>query len=238
MVPRIDVVALDVSTPLLMALDKIMEAGHSRIPVYQETIDNIQGLLYAKDTLPYLREGRSDVPLQKILRQAYFVPETKKASDLLPDLQQRRVHMAIVVDEYGGMAGLVTIEDLLEEIVGEIQDEYDAEEPFVEFIGEDEYVFDARVDLDDLNRLMDVALPTDGSDTLGGFIYSTLGKVPAIGDEVTFEDMKLTVESVSGRRIKKVRVRRQAPIRMEDNGTGSFFRRNGNGNGKGELGHD
>ncbi|MFN2245321.1 MAG: hemolysin family protein, partial [Anaerolineae bacterium] len=105
MVPRIDVVALDVRTPMLEALDAIMEAGHSRIPVYEETIDNVQGLLYAKDLLPYLREGRSNVPLRSILRQAYFIPETKKASDLLPDLQQRRVHMAIVVDEYGGVAG-------------------------------------------------------------------------------------------------------------------------------------
>jgi putative hemolysin len=236
MVPRIDVVALDVSIPMLEALDAIMEAGHSRIPVYGETIDNIQGVLYAKDLLPYLREGRTDVPLKKVLRQAYFIPETKKASDLLPDLQQRRVHMAIVVDEYGGVAGLVTIEDLLEEIVGEIQDEYDTEEPFVEFISDSEYVFDARLDLDDLNRLMDVDLPTDESDTLGGFIYTELGKVPAVGDQVFFADMGFTVESVSGRRIKKVRVERQAPVPVEshEQDNGSLFRRNGNGNGKGK----
>jgi putative hemolysin len=235
MVPRIDVVALDVSTPMLVALDTIMEAGHSRIPVYHETIDNVHGVLYAKDLLPYLREGRTDVPLKKILRQAYFIPETKKASDLLPDLQQRRVHMAIVVDEYGGMAGLVTIEDLLEEIVGEIQDEYDIEEPFVEFISDNEYMFDARVDLDDLNRLMDVALPTDDSDTLGGFIYAELGKVPAVGDQVVFHDMGFTVESVAGRRIKKVRVERHPPVPVEDHEEegSSLFRRNGNGNGKG-----
>jgi len=235
MVPRIDVVALDVRTPMLEALDTIMAAGHSRIPVYEETIDNVQGLLYAKDLLPYLREGRSDVPLSNILRQAYFIPETKKASDLLPDLQQRRVHMAVVVDEYGGVAGLVTIEDLLEEIVGEIQDEYDTEEPFVEFISDDEYVFDARVDLDDLNRLMDVSLPTDDSDTLGGFIYTMLGKVPAIGDQVAFEDMGFTVESVAGRRIKKVRVERQSPSasEAEEEQTSAPFWRNGNGNGKG-----
>jgi putative hemolysin len=235
MVPRIDVVALDVRTPMLEALDTIMKAGHSRIPVYEETIDNVQGLLYAKDLLPYLREGRSDVPLSSILRQAYFIPETKKASDLLPDLQQRRVHMAVVVDEYGGVAGLVTIEDLLEEIVGEIQDEYDTEEPFVEFVSDDEYVFDARVDLDDLNRLMDVALPTDDSDTLGGFIYAALGKVPAVGDQVAFEGMDFTVESVAGRRIKKVRVERHAPPadEGEEEETGPFFWRNGNGNGKG-----
>ncbi len=235
MVPRIDVVALDVRTPMLEALDTIMAAGHSRIPVYEETIDNVQGLLYAKDLLPYLRQGRSDVPLKSILRQAYFIPETKKASDLLPDLQQRRVHMAVVVDEYGGVAGLVTIEDLLEEIVGEIQDEYDTEEPYVEFVSDNEYLFDARVDLDDLNRLMDASLPTDDSDTLGGFIYTELGKVPTVGDQVVFEDMDFTVESVAGRRIKKVRVERQlspaAEEPQEENGI--LFWRSANGNGKG-----
>jgi putative hemolysin len=235
MVPRIDVVALDVETPMLEALDTIMQAGHSRIPVYTETIDNVQGVLYAKDLLPYLRQGRSDVPLAKILREAYFIPETKKASDLLPDLQQRRVHMAIVVDEYGGMAGLVTIEDILEEIVGEIQDEYDIEEPFVEFVGENEYIFDARVDLDDLNRLMDVDLPTDDSDTLGGFMYTQLGKVAVVGDCVAFANMDFTVESVAGRRIRKVRVERRepAPVHDEGEGHGVLFRRNGLGNGNG-----
>ena len=124
--------------------------------------------------------------------------------------------MAIVVDEYGGMAGLVTIEDLLEEIVGEIQDEYDTEEPFVEFVSENEYVFDARVDLDDLNRLMNVDLPTEDSDTLGGFIYAELGKVPAVGDRVAFDDLGLTVESVAGRRILKVRIERQLPILVRE----------------------
>jgi putative hemolysin len=237
MVPRIDVIALDVATPILEALDTIMKAGHSRIPVYQETIDNVVGVLYAKDLLPYLAEGRTDVPLKSILRAAYFIPETKRASDLLPDLQQRRVHMAIVVDEYGGMAGLVTIEDLLEEIVGEIQDEYDTEEPFVEFISDDEYIFDARVDLDDLNRLMNVALPTEDSDTLGGFIYTVLGKVPVVGDEVFYEDLGFTVESVAGRRIKKVRVERRLPDdgaeREEENDSASPRNGNGNGNGKG-----
>ncbi len=216
MVPRIDVVALDVTTPMLEALDIIMEAGHSRIPVYEETIDNVLGVLYAKDLLPYLRDGRTDVPLGKVLREAYFIPETKKAGDLLTDLQQRRVHMAIVVDEYGGMAGLVTIEDLLEEIVGEIQDEYDTEEPFIEYIGEDEYLFDARLDLDDLNRLMEAHLPTDESDTLGGFIYTALGRVPVVGDQVLFENLQFTVESLAGRRIKKVRVRRVPPPPAEE----------------------
>jgi magnesium and cobalt exporter, CNNM family len=235
MVPRIDVVALDVATPMMEALDAIMEAGHSRIPVFEETIDNVVGVLYAKDLLPYLREGRIDVPLKSILRAAYFIPETKKASDLLPDLQQRRVHMAIVVDEYGGMAGLVTIEDLLEEIVGEIQDEYDTEEPFVEFISDREYVFDARVDLDDLNRLMNVTLPTEDNDTLGGFIYTVLGKVPVVGDQVTFSDLDFTVESVAGRRIQKVRVERRYTSELEEreDAEDTSSPKSGNGNGKG-----
>jgi len=211
MVPRMDVMALDATTPMVEALDHIMQAGHSRVPVYEETIDNVIGVLYAKDLLPYLRDGRTDVPLRSILRPAYFVPETKRASDLLPDLQQRRVHMAVVVDEYGGMAGLVTIEDVLEEIVGEIHDEYDIEELFVEPAGEGEYVMDARVDLDDLNQLMEASLPTEESDTLGGFIYAELGRVPTVGDRVRFEDLSFTVESVAGRRIQKVRVLRSIP---------------------------
>jgi putative hemolysin len=234
MIPRIDVVALDVTTPMLEALDTIMEAGHSRIPVYKGTIDNVAGVLYAKDLLPSLREGRTEVPLKSILRQAYFVPETKRASDLLPDLQQRRVHMAIVVDEYGGMAGLVTIEDLLEEIVGEIQDEYDFEEPVFEFISDDEYIFDARMDLDDLNRLMHVELPTEDSDTLGGFIYTELGRVPAVGSMVSFADLDFTVESVAGRRIKKVRVQRHPAVLVgdEEKNESSSSRGNGDGDGR------
>jgi putative hemolysin len=233
MVPRIDVVGLDVTTPMLEALDAIMQAGHSRIPVYHDTIDNVLGLLYAKDLLPYLRDGRTDVPLKNILREAYFIPETKSASDLLPDLQQRRVHMAVVVDEYGGMAGLVTIEDLLEEIVGEIQDEYDSEEPFVEFVDDNEYIFDARVDLDDLNRLMNADLPTEDSDTLGGFIYTELGRVPVVGNQVTFEDLDFTVESVAGRRIRKVRVQRRSPALVEAKQEDRSPPSHGNGSGNG-----
>lgn len=232
MVPRIDVVAVDVTTPMLEALDVLMEAGHSRIPVYRDTIDNVVGLLYAKDVLPYLRNGRIDVPLIEILREAYFIPETKNASDLLLDLQQRHVHIAIVVDEYGGMAGLVTIEDLLEEIVGEIQDEYDTEEPIIEFVNENEYILDGRVDLDDLNRLMNIEIPTGESDTLGGFIFSSLGRVPSVGNQVTFDNLDFTVESVSGRRIQKVRVQRHIAAPMDENGETEHGNGGKNGNGK------
>jgi len=205
MVPRIDVVAVPADMPMLEALDVILKVGHSRIPVYKNSIDDVLGILYAKDLLRYLRDGRTDVPLGKILRPAYFIPESKKVDELLEELQQRKVHMAVVVDEYGGTAGVVTIEDLLEEIVGEIQDEYDAEEPTVEEVGEHEYLFDARVLLDEVNKLLGVELPSEGGDTLGGFIYSQLGKIPAVGDTIEFRDVKIEVLSVAGRRIKQVR---------------------------------
>jgi putative hemolysin len=207
MVPRIDVSAVPVDVPMLEALDLILKAGHSRIPVYHDTIDNVMGILYAKDLLRYLRDGRTDVHLGKILRPAYFIPESKKVDELLQELQQRKVHMAVVVDEYGGTAGIVTIEDLLEEIVGEIQDEYDAEEPTVEAVDDREFLFDARVSLNEVNQLLGVELPAEGGDTLGGFIYSQLGKVPAVGDTIEYGDVTVEVLSVAGRRIKQVRAR-------------------------------
>jgi len=208
MVPRIDIVAVEVATPMLEALDTVMQTGYSRLPVYEETIDNIVGLLYAKDLLPYLRDGQAEVPLRDLLRSPYFIPETKKVDELLPDLQRRKVHVAIVVDEYGGVAGLVTIEDLLEEIVGEIQDEYDSEEPMVE-VGEDgELIFDARTPLDDVNKLAGTDLVSDVADTLGGYVYEKLGRVPLVNDQIVDEDAEITVVSVSGRRIRRVRVRR------------------------------
>jgi putative hemolysin len=207
MVPRIDVMAVPLGLPMLEATDVILKAGVSRVPVYEETIDNVTGILYAKDLLRYLRDGRTDVPLSKILRPPYFIPESKKVDELLQELQQRRVHMAVVVDEYGGTAGIVTIEDLLEEIVGEIQDEFDAEQPTIEPLGEDEFLFDARVPLDEVNKLLHVELPEEGGDTLGGFIYSQLGKVPAVGDTIEFGGINIEVLSVAGRRIKQVRAR-------------------------------
>ncbi len=207
MVPRIDIVALDVNTPLPEAVDRVVEAGHSRIPVYEGSIDHIVGLLYAKDLLAYLRDGHDDLSLRQILRPAYFVPETKKVDDLLREMQQRRIHMAIVVDEYGGTAGLVTVEDILEEIVGEIRDEYDKEEPIFEQIGEGEYIIDARMDLDDVNELLGTELSTESGETLGGLIYSALGRVPAPGDHLQVGGLDIEVLTVKGRRIGKVRGR-------------------------------
>ena len=206
MVPRIDIVALEVESSLDEALSVVIRAGHSRIPIYESTIDNIVGVLYAKDLLKLWQDKREAVILREVLRQAFFVPESKHVDGLLEDMQQRKVHIVIVVDEYGGTAGLVTIEDLVEEIVGEIQDEYDAEEPIVEQTDDQEYIFNARVDLDDFNRLMGTEFPTEMDDTLGGFIYSQLGKVPVPGESVRFDGVTIQVLTVTGRRIRKVRV--------------------------------
>ncbi|HNS02543.1 MAG TPA: hemolysin family protein [Anaerolineae bacterium] len=206
MAPRIDVVAMEETTTLRAALDVIIQAGHSRIPVYRDSIDTVQGVLYAKDLLLPLRDGRYDAPVTELMRPAYFVPESKRVDDLLQELQQRRVHMAIVVDEYGGTAGVVTIEDLLEEIVGDIQDEYDSEAPMAQQVGEREYIFDAQIRLDEVNDILDVSLPSEESDTLGGFIYRQLGVMPAVGSRVNYEQLALEVQTVQGRRILQVRV--------------------------------
>ncbi len=206
MIPRIEMVAVEVNTGIMDALDVAIQAGHSRIPVYEEAIDNIVGILYAKDLLQYWRDDTSSLKLRDILRNVYYIPESKKVDELLQELQQRKVHIAIVVDEYGGTAGLVTIEDILEEIVGEIQDEYDSEEAFMEVLSEDEIIFNGRMDLDDVNHIMGLELPTDRSDTLGGLVYSNLGRVPVVGDRIRIQNVEITVLSVVRRQIKKVKV--------------------------------
>jgi putative hemolysin len=211
MVPRMDVLAIEVETPLLEALDAVIKHNHSRVPVYQDSIDNIVGILYAKDLLKVLHErgraGANDVRLVDILRPAAFTPESKKVSELFAEMQKRRIHMAIVIDEYGGTAGIVTIEDILEEIVGEIQDEYDqAEELEIQPVGENEWLINARANLGNINDALHVHFPLAEADTLGGFIYTQLGKVPLPGDEVRYQNVLLKIINVAGRRIGKVRV--------------------------------
>ena len=209
MVPRIDVLALDASTPLPDAVDAVLAAGHSRVPIFQGNIDNIVGLLYSKDLLRVWKDAGQARKLSDLLRPAYFAPETKKADELLAELQQKRIHMAVVVDEYGGTAGIVTLEDIVEEIVGEIRDEYDVnEESLFEKVNAGETVFDARINLDEVNELLDLQLPTGESDSLGGFIYGQLGHVPAAGEKVPAGPVTFEVLSVTGRRIRKVRALR------------------------------
>jgi CBS domain containing-hemolysin-like protein len=209
MVPRIDMVAIDVNTPIAEAVDIILRAGHSRIPVYEESTDNVIGLLYAKDLLRVWKEGSLDRTVRDLLRPVYFVPEAKKLDDLLAELQRQRVHIALVVDEYGGIAGLVTLEDIVEEIVGEIRDEYDeAEEPRIEPLDDGAYLLDGRLDLDDVNDLLDADLPRETADTLGGFVYGELGRVPVTGEKLVAGGLELRVEQVTGRRIRKIRAAR------------------------------
>jgi len=208
MVPRIDIAALAADAPLDELVDTIVREGHSRIPVYEETIDNVIGILYAKDLLPYLKGVDHPPPTRTLLRTPLFVPESMTIDDLLHSLQRRKVHIAIVLDEYGGTAGLVTIEDLIEEIVGEIQDEYDVEEPMIEPISDDQARIDGRASVDDLMEHFDVTL--NGSDreeydTVGGLVYHHIGGVPKVGDTVDVNGtLSLTVESTDGRRVGKV----------------------------------
>lgn len=213
MVPRIDMVTLPVESPLPEALDMIMAHGHSRIPVYEEHVDVVIGLLYAKDLLRCFRENRTDAAIRDLLRPAYFVPASKKVDQLLREMQVQRIHMAMVVDEYGGIAGLVTIEDIIEEIFGEIQDEYDVnEQTLYQSFGESSYILNARLDIDTLAKLLDIDLDDEDADTLGGLIYSRLGHVPVQGEVVDLHDWRLRVLSLDGRRINQVRADRiQSP---------------------------
>jgi magnesium and cobalt exporter, CNNM family len=206
MVPRIDIVGVPAYSMVRAVLDKIIETGHSRIPIYDDTIDNIVGVIYAKDLLRHMRDGAQDAPIKPLAREPSFVPETKKVDELLHQMQQQRVHVAIVVDEYGGTAGLITIEDLIEEIVGEIQDEYDVEEALIEEVSDSEAVFDARVSIRDVNDTLDLDIDDEDFDTLGGLLYHELGKVPNAGDEVRVDGALVTVLSTTGRRVRKVRV--------------------------------
>lgn len=219
MVPRIDVLTIDVHTSLPDAVDAFLQSGHSRLPVHEETIDNILGLLYAKDLLRVWREGNHLDSLRDLLRPAYFVPEAKKIDELLTEMQSQRVHMAVVVDEYGGMAGLVSLEDIIEEIFGEIQDEYDqGEQPPYQVTKDGDYLFLGRVDLDDFNDVMECRLPTDEADTLGGYIYSQLGHIPNAGESVQKDNLLLTVEDVSAQRIQTVRAQWLSPDAQEEEG--------------------
>jgi gliding motility-associated protein GldE len=216
MVPRIDMVCVEVNDSLDKLKDIVIEEGLSRIPVYNDTIDNIVGIVYAKDLLPLLQEEAPEMNIQKIMRPAYYVPETKKVDSLFTELKNKKIHMAVVLDEYGGTAGLVTIEDLLEEIVGEIHDEYDEEEKMIKKKSESEAVVDGRVDIDKLNKALDASFPEENYETISGFILSMLGYVPKAGEEIKYENLVLTVEEVVQRRISKVKIEKVEPDTDED----------------------
>ncbi len=216
MVPRIAIVSLPASATFDEAIDLIIAEGHSRVPVYETSVDEVTGILYAKDLLPFLKsDAAARSSLRTMLRTPVFVPESMSIDDLLHEFQRRKVHIAIVLDEYGGTAGLVTIEDLLEEIVGEIQDEYDEEEPLFEQLDVDRVRVDGRASIDDLLDLWDMKLTLedeDEYDTVGGFVYHRIGGVPSPGDEIRLGGLRMTVETTDGRRVGKVLVVRERNV--------------------------
>ena len=207
MVPRTDIVALDADATVDGVAALMVERGFSRVPIYQENLDNIAGIVHGKEILRYLaRRDGSQPSLQEALRPAYFVPESKKVHALLADMRRNQVSIAIVIDEYGGTAGLVTVEDVLEEIVGEIRDEFDIEEQPVQLLTPDEVIVDARVAIDELSDMFDIQIKKNDFDSIGGLIINELGRIPSVGDNVRVNGITLKVLSVVGRRIKKVRV--------------------------------
>ena len=211
MVPRVDVDAVNADSTLEQATERVVESGHSRLPVYKESMDNVVGMLYARDLLKVVTNGGAKGgSVQDIARPCYFVPDSKHIDELLGEFQSRRMHIAVVVDEYGGVDGIVTLNDVLEEIVGDIQDEFDSSEPTIEQTGDGESMVDARIPVDNFNETFNSTITGEGFDTLGGFLLSQLGKIPVPGDLVGVDGLKLEVASTIGRRIKKVRVL-QAP---------------------------
>ena len=214
MVPRTDLVAIEANEPVEKAVDLVTKHGHTRIPVYEGNLDHIVGVLYAKDLLRAVVRGEQK-SLRDIARKPYFTPESNLVQDVLRDLRKNRVHMAIVVDEYGGTAGAVTIEDILEEIVGPIQDEYDVgEEDEIQFISPNEVVLDGRVSVDDVNELLKLQITGDDYDTIGGYVLNQLGAAPRVGATLKLGNAELRVEAVQGTRIKKVRIKSQTPFEI------------------------
>jgi putative hemolysin len=198
------------------AIGLMSEHGHSRLPVFEGTIDRIVGVVYMRDLVPVLRQGKLDQPVSEVRRPAFFVPETKKVDELFREMQQRKVSMAIVLDEFGGTAGLVTVEDLLEEIVGEIQDEYDLEEKPIHLIDANTVVVNARIHVQEINELLGIRLPMDDVDTVAGLVYSLFGRVPVQGEKVTLPGVEIRVEKTLGQRITRVRITRTAPAPQEE----------------------
>ncbi len=207
MVPRIDMVCAEATTTVDEAMKVISEGGHSRIPVYDKTVDNIIGVLHARDLMDVIAGGGVNSPIRGILRDAYFIPESMKVDSLLKELRRRKTHMAIVVDEFGGVVGLVTLEDVLEEIVGEIYDEYEEEEKLVQVVGKDEVLVDGKTHIEELNEILGTDFTKEEDyDTIAGYLYNLLGKVPSQGDEFEADGLRFVVDRVAGQRIERVRI--------------------------------
>jgi magnesium and cobalt transporter len=207
MVPRTDMICCPADAPLSNFLKLIIDSGHSRIPLYEGSADKIVGVVYAKDLLRNWGASDESLSLASVMRTPYFIPETKQIEALLKDFKNRRVHMAIAVDEYGGTSGLITIEDLIEEIIGDIQDEYDTESPLLQPQADGSLLVDARVNVEELEEFYEIEIPREKFDTVGGYLFHLLGKVPKTGEQVSDNGLVLMVEESDERRVSKVRVR-------------------------------
>ena len=205
MIPRIDTLFISIDSEVDNSFLDILDSGHSRFPVYEDKIDNVVGILYVKDMLKYALKGEKP-PIPEIIRSAYFVPESMKLDSLLKEMKQRHIHIAVAVDEYGGVSGIVTMEDILEEIVGDIQDEFDNETDEIIKIEENEWICDARVNLEDLNDILQTDLPVNDFDTLGGFVFDLFGKIPGKYEKVSWKNLVFITHSISGHKIKQVKI--------------------------------
>jgi CBS domain containing-hemolysin-like protein len=221
MVPRVDVIAIESRGTVSELIDLVVEHGHSRIPVYEESIDNIVGVVYAKDLLRAGARSGGDASVTTLMREPYFTPEVKHVGELLKEMQQRKVHMAVVVEEHGGTAGIVTFEDLIEEIVGPIRDEYDVgEQEEVQFLNECEVLLHARFPVDDIKDLLHLDVGETESDSIGGLVYERLGEIPSVGATLPLGDATLTVEQVRRQSIQLVRITSPHPFLRDANGAG------------------
>ena len=206
MAPRVDIVSVEAGTSVERAATRMLDSGHSRLPVFEDAPDNIIGILYSRDLLAAALSSVPSQQLRDLIRPAFFVPESKRVDEMLTEFQSRRIHMAIVVDEYGSTAGIVTVEDLIEEIVGEIEDEFDKGQPDLQWLSDGAALVEAKMPVDDFSETFGVVVEADGFDTVGGLLFSRLGKVPAVGDLVVEAGLELRVITTTGRRIKRVKV--------------------------------
>jgi CBS domain containing-hemolysin-like protein len=230
MVPRTDMDAAPVTSTLDELLDVITASGHTRIPIYEENVDNIIGVVHAKDLLPVLRQDKQLFDMRSVMREAYFIPETKDVDELLADFKLGKVQMAIVRDEYGGTAGLVTVEDLLEEIVGEIRDEYDIEEPLIHIVDTDHATVSARMSIDDLNEQMELDIPeSEEFETIGGFVFDLFGHQPDEGETISWSNLDFVVGSLEGGRINRIEVIRTDRPKEDEESASSNGKSRSNG---------
>ena len=219
MIPRVDVFAVEATNSVLQVIDIAVSSGHSRLPVYEGDLDHVVGVVHLRDLAEAVRNDRGEYQVKELVRPLHVVPETKKIDELLREFQQEHIQMALVADEYGGSAGIVTIEDLVEEIVGEIRDEYDVEEERIQMLSEREAIMDAAISIHDANEVLPLNLDDDDYDTIGGLVYDRLAKVPSVGDEVELDHFTLKVLSTKGRRVQRVRVTMREPGDASPNGT-------------------